>query len=315
MPILRLPTAGCALLAVLCARLLGQSQPLADDKKLAQSFEQAARTAGEAAALYGRGVACMDSMKNDAEAAKWFRKAADKGHADAQHSLGYMYAQGKGVLKDDAEAVRWYRKAADQGSALAQCSLGFMYGEGRGVPKNDKESAGWYRKAAEKGLAEAQYNLGVMYANGRGVERDYASAAQWCRKAADQGDADAQFKLGNMYDNGRGVEMDDAEAVRWYGKAAIQGHAYAQHDLGIMHAKGEGVPTKDYAEACAWFILSASSVEAMPSSPEEDELKADIIKRRDAFEKLLTPQSRAQARLRAEHLRLMIEALKKSAAK
>lgn len=109
MSILRLSTAGCFLLAVLCAKLPGQSQDLPDDKKLAQSIEHAARTAGEAAALYGRGVAVIESKNDDAEAAKWFRKAADKGHADAQHSLGWMYAQGKGVLKDDAEAVKWYQ--------------------------------------------------------------------------------------------------------------------------------------------------------------------------------------------------------------
>ncbi len=35
-------------------------------------------------------------------------------------NLGVMYASGKGVPKDDAEAVRWYRLAAEQGNALAQ---------------------------------------------------------------------------------------------------------------------------------------------------------------------------------------------------
>ena len=34
---------------------------------------------------------------------------------------------GKGVPKDDAEAVQWYRLAAEQGHAFAQLSLGFMY--------------------------------------------------------------------------------------------------------------------------------------------------------------------------------------------
>jgi TPR repeat protein len=28
-----------------------------------------------------------------------------------------MYAKGRGVPKDDAEAIRWYRNAADQGDA------------------------------------------------------------------------------------------------------------------------------------------------------------------------------------------------------
>ena len=31
-----------------------------------------------------------------------------------------MYRHGRGVAKDEAEAVRWFRKAADQGDARGQ---------------------------------------------------------------------------------------------------------------------------------------------------------------------------------------------------
>jgi TPR repeat protein len=44
-----------------------------------------------------------------------------------------MYAEGQGVPQDHAEAARWYRKAADQGNALAQFGLGLMYDQGHGV--------------------------------------------------------------------------------------------------------------------------------------------------------------------------------------
>ena len=33
----------------------------------------------------------------------------------AQYNLGNMYDFGEGVPENDAEAVKWYRKAADQG--------------------------------------------------------------------------------------------------------------------------------------------------------------------------------------------------------
>ena len=69
-----------------------------------------------------------------AEAAKWFRLAAEQDHATAQNNLGGMYADGRGVPQDDAEAVRWYRQAAEQREAEAQNNLGLMYDNGRGVP-------------------------------------------------------------------------------------------------------------------------------------------------------------------------------------
>ena len=50
------------------------------------------------------------------QAAKWYRKAADQGNADAQPNLGLMYEKGQGVPQDYAQAVSWYRKAADQGT-------------------------------------------------------------------------------------------------------------------------------------------------------------------------------------------------------
>jgi uncharacterized protein len=34
-----------------------------------------------------------------------------------------MYAKGRGVTKDDAEAAKWYGKAADQGNSEARARL------------------------------------------------------------------------------------------------------------------------------------------------------------------------------------------------
>ena len=82
-----------------------------------------------------------------------------------------MYANGEGVLKDEAEAVRWYRLAAEQGDAAAQFNLGLMYANGEGVLKDEAEAVRWYRKAVEQGYAGAQLNLGVMYATARAFSR------------------------------------------------------------------------------------------------------------------------------------------------
>ena len=39
-------------------------------------------------------------------------------------NLGEMYEEGRGVDKDEKEAVRWYRKAAEKGDKEAQKRLG-----------------------------------------------------------------------------------------------------------------------------------------------------------------------------------------------
>ena len=80
-----------------------------------------------------------------------------------------LYDSGHGVAQDYAEAARWYRKAADQGDVAAQFNVGVMYERGQGVPQDYAEAARWYRKAADQGYAAAQGNLGNLYAHGQGV--------------------------------------------------------------------------------------------------------------------------------------------------
>ena len=90
-----------------------------------------------------------------------------------------MYRRGEGVPENYAEAAEWFREAAEQGFAAAQSYLGFMYDKGWGVPENDIEAAKWFRKAAEQGYVMAQFTLGHMYVSGRIVSRNYVRAYMW----------------------------------------------------------------------------------------------------------------------------------------
>ena len=47
------------------------------------------------------------------------REAAQQGYAIVQTHLGFMYYTGKGVAQDYQEAAKWFRKAAEQGDADA----------------------------------------------------------------------------------------------------------------------------------------------------------------------------------------------------
>ncbi len=102
-----------------------------------------------------------------------------------------MYAEGQGVPQDNAEAVKWYRRAAEQNDAMAQHNLGHAYRTGKGVPQDTAEAVKWLRTAAEQGHDGAQCDLGVIYGKGRGVPQDYVLAHMWFRLAAAQGNEKA----------------------------------------------------------------------------------------------------------------------------
>jgi TPR repeat protein len=198
---------------------------------------------------------------DDSEAAKWFRKAADQGDADAQVNLGGLYQVGRGVPRDDAEGVRWFRLAAEKGNAAAQHNLGLAYEHGGSVDRNFSEAARWYILAAEQGFAASQYRLGLIFQNGQGTPKDLREAARWLQKAAGQGNVDAAFSLAEAL---RSLHRD-MEAVQWYRVAGEKGHVQAQLALGQGYWFGwggewkNGVPqSADAAEGVKWFRMAAN---------------------------------------------------------
>jgi len=122
------------------------------------------------------------------------RTMADGGDSFAQHTLGSIYDNGRGISKDRDMAIKYYRLSAEQGNALGQFNLGsllFNY-------KNNKaEGAAWIIKSAEQGLALGQYNLGVLYENGDIVGHK-SEAVMWLKMAKDQGYVEAKNVLKNM---------------------------------------------------------------------------------------------------------------------
>jgi len=103
--------------------------------------------------------------------------------AKALNKRGLDYEEGNGVTKDLAEAAKYYRQAADLGLAEGQFNLGLCYAGGVGVAEVPAEAAKWYQLAADQGLADAQLNLGVAFDDGVGVTKDPVTAAMWYRLA------------------------------------------------------------------------------------------------------------------------------------
>ena len=194
--------------------------------------------------------------KNEAEAARLYRQAADLGNRQATLNLGGLYHDGRGVAQDYAEALRLYRKAADLGDPQAMTNVGVMYAHGEGVPKSGPEAVRWYQKAAEAGHPAGTTYLALAYEKGEMIAKDYGEAVRLYRKAAEAGNRQAILNLGTMYYRGRGVNQSYAEAMRLFRQAADLGDSQAMNNIGVMYSEGQGVPKSD-AEAGRWFRKAA----------------------------------------------------------
>lgn len=71
------------------------------------------------------------------------RRLADSGDAEAQYWIGIRYGTGANVIQNDAEAAKWFERAAEQGHVQAQARLASYYWSGRGVPKDLSKAYFW----------------------------------------------------------------------------------------------------------------------------------------------------------------------------
>ena len=76
-----------------------------------------------------------------------------------------LFVTGQGVAKDEVEAVKWYRKAADQGYAHAQSNLGVSYANGLGVAKDEVEAYKWWLLAGAQGHEHAKETIPLIEKN------------------------------------------------------------------------------------------------------------------------------------------------------
>src|ERR1019366_6419097 len=76
--------------------------------------------------------------------------------------LRTMYEKGRGVAQDDVEAAKWYRLAANQGHAQAQFNRGVAYDNGRGVVQDEVLAHLWFNLSVAQGNQEAAKNRDIV---------------------------------------------------------------------------------------------------------------------------------------------------------
>ena len=133
----------------------------------------------------GRGFLARDP----AQAAAWFRKAADQGDPDAQLALARALRSGDGVAADPAAALRFARASADAGNTDAMLLAGDLLN-----PQDAPLARGYYQRAlglirakADRGDAQSALTLGLMYARGQGLAPDPVEGFAWMLVAGQHG--------------------------------------------------------------------------------------------------------------------------------
>ena len=238
------------------------------------------------------------------EAVKWYRKAAEQRHAQAQFILGYCYDHGKGVTQDHTEAEKWYRHAAEQGYEEATKALSRLRVANITKPTtpahkqdsvektNNKYGKDWLfdpiYKDDEKEtpcnytivdnvtgepIDPSRYTLTIDPVIFGRLTKSLANVAEKAANPERKEYPNDYYCKGNECDDNSAYE----EAVSWYRKAAELGHAEAQYRMGKSYYEGKGAE-RDYAEAEKWYRKAAEQGSAVAQAALKNLLAATSAK-------------------------------------
>jgi TPR repeat protein len=213
---------------------------------------------------YYHAIGVEENLK---EASKYFKLAADKGHAEAMDYLADIYENKRdGNSYSDNVVLKLYQESAAKNYCRAQWKLGYAHEKGQlGLKPNPESAAKYYIKAWKEKKYEG-YNgyferffekhpeLKVLIQQKQKTATDNVDV----KKIADELTPDQNYEQGRKYYHAIGVVEDFKEAIKYFKLAADTGHAMSKYYLADIYENGrdgnsysDNVVLKLYQESAA----------------------------------------------------------------
>ncbi|MDP3562691.1 MAG: tetratricopeptide repeat protein [Legionellaceae bacterium] len=200
--------------------------------------------------LYEQGIGCP---VNFTSAQTWYTAAAEQQQPQAQYLLARLYQLGRlDKLPDYSQAKKWYA-AAQTNYPPASVALGFIYDT---VDENYAQAMASYQRAADQGDMVGAYNLGLLYERGEGCAVDIDKAKSLYLQAIEKGHSQAMVQLANLYLSRQDKSGDAGDALDLYKKAMALGNRDAMYQLGLMAETGVAT-SLDYAQATHYYQMAS----------------------------------------------------------
>ncbi len=106
-----------------------------------------------------------DGVEVNEDPFELIRISAEQGFPTAQYNMGIIHETGYlWMQKDEKQAFAWYRKAANRGCAEAMTAVGMCLYKGVGTEPNLSDALSWLKEAATQGEQRGQLFLAEILA-------------------------------------------------------------------------------------------------------------------------------------------------------
>lgn len=177
----------CFYLGLMCRNGLGRRPDVA---RAFDYFSEAYQRGEPRGALQAGLLIARDAFRYEEarEAAiEWLTIAEEEGIPEAGRHIGLLLCDN--LPEHNAEALKWFLKAAGKGDARSMVYASDLYLSGVGVARNEKIALTLLYQAADRGDCKASMILGDLYASGTYVQRDSTLAKQYYARARQVRDA------------------------------------------------------------------------------------------------------------------------------
>lgn len=193
---------------------------------------------------------------NFQEAARWYRKSAERGYDWGYCDWGSCFAWGLGESKNTPKALELYKKAYElhgEAEGVTANDIGHVYQGETGEKPDYKKAVSWFRKSAKAGYSWGLYNLASASETGLGTELDREKAFYLYQDVLNTYDDDAAAQAANRMGlllRQKGDQNEDAYAL--FCLSARLGSTWGMYNAGSLLRDGiNGKP--DMRRAIKWF--------------------------------------------------------------
>lgn len=194
----------------------------------------------------------------ESNAPDFIRSLSEKalaGDTEAQLILGCRYAKGLGTIKDEEEAAKWFKLASDSmysrlnqraeaGDLVAMLELYHRQFHGVCIPVNKASACRWILKAADRTppgqISQLAKRLESDVRQEAALSPESAEAMdKLLIMAAMKGGAEERFALASRLAAGNERPADQIEAYAWYNLAAANGHSLAAERRAQLESRSD----------------------------------------------------------------------------
>jgi TPR repeat protein len=221
---------------------IGQAEGVARTRQgftwLQQAAEQGVAPAQfEVGRFYAQKMRYVVVDRDSQAAAKWFQKAADRGHEESNHQLAELYWEGELGRPDLAQTVQLLQRCVDLGCHRAEYQLALLYASGTGEPRHEGEKpTALLEKARAGGVPLAFLELAQRYRIGFGVPKNLVRAARYYVLITQFDNIDWKLRsrveeiFGLLTPDGKPKPNPDSETAQFAGYLAVQARAIQERD-------------------------------------------------------------------------------------